>query len=71
MTATPQITHPPAQRPDGAPWPITDAAEYLAVSDRHIRRLIDYGQVRAIRIGRRVLIPSDEIARLAREGVRQ
>jgi excisionase family DNA binding protein len=62
---------PPASgRPDGAPWPIRDAASYLAVSDRHLWRLLDAGRVRAIRLGRRVLIPADEIVRLAREGVK-
>jgi len=62
------VTPSTAGRPAGAPWPIPDAASYLAVSMRHLIRLIDAGKVRSIRLGRRVLIPADEIARLAREG---
>lgn len=55
-------------RPPGSPWPIPDAAAFLAISDRHLWRLIDGGRVRAIRIGRRVLVPDAEMQRLAREG---
>ena len=57
----------PAHEP-GAPWTIPDAANYCAVSDRHLRRLIDEQKVRAIRLGRRVLIPDAELRRLASEG---
>lgn len=58
----------PDPRPPGAPWPVTDAARYLAVSERHLFRLMDLGKVRSIRIGRRRLIPADEVQRLAQEG---
>jgi excisionase family DNA binding protein len=71
MTDLPIVTPlGPSARPQGAPWPISDAAKYLAISDRHLWRLIDGGRVRAIRLGRRVLIPAHEIERLAREGCR-
>ena len=57
-----------AGRPIGAPWPIPEAAKFLAVSSRHLWRLIDAGEIRSIRLGRRVLIPADEISRLAEQG---
>jgi excisionase family DNA binding protein len=66
-------TAPPstsARRPEGAPWPIEEAASFLSVSSRHLWRLIDASRVKAIRIGRRVLIPAHEMERLAREGCR-
>lgn len=68
MTATtPQVYPQPARAP-GSPWPITDAAQFLRVSTRHIHRLLDAGKVRSLRLGRRRLIPDTEVQRLAREG---
>ncbi len=58
-----QTTHMP-----GSPWPIPEAAAYLSVSDRHLWRLIEAGEIRSIRFGRRVLIPADEMNRLSLEG---
>lgn len=55
-------------RPAGAPWPVPDAAAYLGVSARHLWRKIAEGEIRSIRFGRRVLIPADELTRLAAEG---
>ncbi len=57
-----------AGHPVGGPWSIPDAAAYLSVSNRHLWRLIDGGAIRAIRFGRRVLIPADELTRLAEKG---
>jgi len=65
-------THPgnaPADRPAGAPWLVTEAAAFLRISPRHLWRLIDAGDVRSIRIGRRVLIADIEVRRLATGGV--
>lgn len=47
---------------------IDDSAHSLNISGRHLRDLISRGQVRAVRIGRRVLIPRQELERVAREG---
>lgn len=58
----------PTDRPPGSPWPIPDAAEFLHVSARHLHRLLDANKVRSLRLGRRRLIPDDEVRRLAREG---
>lgn len=58
----------PAHRPAGAPWPIRDAAAYLAISTRHLHRLIDGGKAKALRIGRRVLLADAEVRRLAEQG---
>lgn len=57
------VVHPP-----GKPWTIPEAAQHLTISDRHLWRQIDACRVRAIRIGRRVVIPDDEMVRLMREG---
>ena len=57
---------PPAA---GKPWSIADAADHLGVSDRHLSRLVKDGKVKAARFGRRLLISSDEVARLSRDGV--
>jgi excisionase family DNA binding protein len=59
----------PIGRVDGSPWSLVDAAEYLHVSSAHLRRLVDAGKVRSIRLGRRVLIPDVELRRVAAEGV--
>jgi excisionase family DNA binding protein len=55
-------------RPAGAPWTIRDAAAYLGVSARHLARLIEMDRIRAIRIGRRVMISDAELRRVAQEG---
>jgi excisionase family DNA binding protein len=47
-----------------APWELPDAATLLSVSVRHLRRLIDKGKVKPIRVGGRVLIPANEMERL-------
>lgn len=60
--------HLPADRPPGAPWPIPDAARYLGVSDRHLYRLAERDLIVLIRLGRRRLMPAEEVDRLAREG---
>jgi len=57
----------PAREP-GAPWTIGHAARHLQISDRHLRRLIEENKVRAIRLGRRVLLTDAEVRRLATEG---
>ena len=63
-------THPdpPADHPAGSPWPLPEAAEFLSISKRHLHRLIDSRKVKSIVIGRRRLVPDDEVQRLAREG---
>ena len=67
------MTRPPADpagaaRPPGAPWTITDAAAFLTISERHLSRLLNASLVRSVRLGRRRLIPDDEVRRIAREG---
>jgi excisionase family DNA binding protein len=46
------------------------AAESLGVSERHLRNLVVRGHLRFVRLGRRVLVPREELERLAREGTR-
>jgi excisionase family DNA binding protein len=44
---------------------VADAAKALCISTRFLRLLGSRGQVRIVRLGRRTLIPRDEIQRLA------
>ena len=47
---------------------IAEAAKELSISTASVRRLIDSGKIRTIRMGRRVLIPTrviDELCKLA------
>ena len=71
MSSTPTAAPSPtasSAHPAGAPWSIQEAAAYLAISTRHLHRLLDAGRVRSVRIGRRVLIPDAELKRLAEHG---
>jgi excisionase family DNA binding protein len=68
MSTRPTDPPIPTPRPAGSPWPLPDAARFLTVSERHLYRLIDMGKVRSVRLGRRRLIPDDEVRRLARDG---
>jgi excisionase family DNA binding protein len=63
--ASPDVHDSPIRKP----WPIADAARFLDLSDRHLRRLLDLGLVRDIRFGRRRLIPDAEVRRIAEAGV--
>ena len=45
-------------------YSVAEAAELLGVSNFTIRRRIHEGQIRAIRVGSRVLVPSDSIQKL-------
>lgn len=58
----------PARLSDGSPVSFSAAAVHLGISERHLYRLRDSKQVRTIRFGRRVMIPADELQRLATKG---
>ena len=45
------------------------AAEELQVSRDTLRRLAANGQLKTVRISRRVLVPTSEIARIVEDGV--
>jgi excisionase family DNA binding protein len=45
-----------------------EAAERLSLSKGHLYNLIQRGQLRAVRLGRRTLIPASEIDRLLGAG---
>jgi excisionase family DNA binding protein len=47
---------------------VSETSERLAVSSFTLRRLIKAGQVRAVRVGKRVLIPGSEIERIIASG---
>lgn len=59
-----------AQRPQPG-FTIPEAAEAWRCSIRHVRRLIEVGSVRVTRIGNRVIIPAEEVARVLEEGAPQ
>jgi excisionase family DNA binding protein len=68
---TEPATGPTAARPPGRPWSLSEAADYLGVSERTITRMADAGRIRLLRIGTgrgRVLVPDSEIQRLAESG---
>lgn len=44
---------------------VREAAERLSLSPRQVRRLIAWGQLRAVRLGRAVRVPEGELERLA------
>lgn len=55
-------------RPAGKPWPLAEAAKHLDKSQRTLIRWHKAGQIRTIRLGRSVVIPDDEVRRLATHG---
>jgi excisionase family DNA binding protein len=48
--------------------PIEGVSKRLAVSTFTVRRLIKARQLRAVRVGKRVLVPASEIERIIAEG---
>ena len=57
----------PAQR---RAYTFRDAESVLGISRSSFYRLEGAGKIRLVRIGRRTLIPADEIERLVKEGAR-
>ena len=53
----------------GRPWPMLELAKFLSISKKSLERAIKTGKVKAIRIGRRVLIADDEARRIAESGL--
>lgn len=49
---------------------ISEAARELSVSADTVRRLIRAKQIPAVRVARRVMIPTDAIERIARNGTK-
>ena len=47
---------------------IEQAAERLSVSTVTVRRLIKNGDIRAVRVSKRVLIPTSELERVVAQG---
>ena len=41
-----------------------EAAETLGVSERHVRDMVSEGQIRVVRLGRRLLIPAESLREL-------
>ncbi|QEL17727.1 helix-turn-helix domain-containing protein [Limnoglobus roseus] len=58
------------ERPPGKPWSLADAAAFLGLHVRTVRRAVDAGKVRAIRFGKRVMIPDEIVKKLASQGLR-
>jgi excisionase family DNA binding protein len=47
---------------------VEESAYRLGISSLTVRRLVKCGRLRSTRIGRRLLLPETEIARIANEG---
>ncbi len=70
----PSLLAPPAVAPSPAPdysrpWPLAVAAEHLGVSARTLDRARVANLLRTITLGRRRMVPGDEVRRLAAEGI--
>jgi excisionase family DNA binding protein len=50
------------------PYSVEEAAAKAGLDDKTVRKGIEQGQIRAVRIGRRVLIPRGPFDRLVEEG---
>jgi excisionase family DNA binding protein len=48
---------------------VREAAEYLRVHEKTVRRLIKSGSLKAVKFGRNVRIHSDELTRLVASGM--
>ncbi len=44
-------------------YSLEEAAQQLSVSSQSVRRLIDRGELKARRVGRRVIVPKNELER--------
>ena len=58
-----------SQRAPQLAWGIRDFCLSYGVSKDTAHRAVKCGSLRTIRIGRRILIPADEVARIGREGL--
>ena len=47
-------------------YPIHESAHLLGISPRGVYRLIESGDLRTVTLGRRRLVPADELARITR-----
>jgi excisionase family DNA binding protein len=47
---------------------VVETSQRLSISTFTTRRLVKAGQLRAVRVGKRVLIPESEIVRVIEEG---
>lgn len=45
---------------------VSETASYLGVSPSMVRKMIADGRIEVVRLGRRVLVPPSEVARLMR-----
>ena len=57
-----------SQQPEMRPYSVEEAAEKAGVDDKTLRKAINDGTVKAVRLGRRVLVPRAPFDRLIEEG---
>jgi excisionase family DNA binding protein len=55
--------HPRDETARPALWGLVEAAHQLSISERQVRRLIDTGQLRALKVGERVVVSDAELHR--------
>jgi excisionase family DNA binding protein len=54
------------EKPPAEFWSAAQLAEYSGLSLKTVRRLVDAGKLRGYKVGRRVLIPPEDLFRLMR-----
>lgn len=55
-------------RPEGKPWTLAEAAEFLEVSQKTLTNRIKSNDVKAFRLGPEWRIPDDEVRRISTAG---
>lgn len=59
---------PSGAREPGKPWELPEVAEFFHICLATAQRAGRSGRLRTIKVGRRVLVPDDEVRRAAAEG---
>jgi excisionase family DNA binding protein len=62
-----ELQIPDSQRSSKRLYSVADAAEALAIRRKHVYTLISRGELSTVAIGRRRLIPNDELDRYIRQ----
>jgi excisionase family DNA binding protein len=60
---------PPTANPEPKAVSVREAARLLSVSAGAVRRFVAAGRLRAVQVGRRVLVPMETIHEALREGI--
>jgi len=58
-----------ANEPARQAWRVREFCEALRIAPSTFWKYHGLGQIKTIKVGRRVLVPSDELARISKEGL--